>query len=67
MVDVKCLSDYELHKHLMKLGFTPGPILRMSAVNTGVRGGVGVCVCVCVCVCDSFAAYELIPKFKAEK
>uniref|UniRef100_A0A8C6HWX6 LEM domain containing 1 n=1 Tax=Mus spicilegus TaxID=10103 RepID=A0A8C6HWX6_MUSSI len=27
MVDVKCLSDYELHKHLMKLGFTPGPIL----------------------------------------
>ncbi|EDM09802.1 rCG46494, isoform CRA_b [Rattus norvegicus] len=27
MVDVKCLSDYELHKHLKTLGFTPGPIL----------------------------------------
>ncbi|XP_052056890.1 LEM domain-containing protein 1 isoform X2 [Apodemus sylvaticus] len=27
MVDVKCLSDYELHKHLRTLGFTPGPIL----------------------------------------
>ncbi|XP_021054896.1 LEM domain-containing protein 1 isoform X2 [Mus pahari] len=27
MVDVKCLSDYGLHKHLVKLGFTPGPIL----------------------------------------
>ncbi|XP_055454125.1 LEM domain-containing protein 1 isoform X2 [Psammomys obesus] len=27
MVDVQCLSDYELHKQLTKLGFTPGPIL----------------------------------------
>ncbi|XP_028620580.1 LEM domain-containing protein 1 isoform X2 [Grammomys surdaster] len=27
MVDVKCLSDYELDKHLKTLGFTPGPIL----------------------------------------
>ncbi|XP_032771168.1 LEM domain-containing protein 1 [Rattus rattus] len=27
MVDVKCLSDHELHKHLKTLGFTPGPIL----------------------------------------
>lgn len=40
MVDVKCLSDHELHKHLKTLGFTPGPILRMPAVNIG--GGVGV-------------------------
>nr|XP_034368675.1 LEM domain-containing protein 1 isoform X2 [Arvicanthis niloticus] len=27
MVDVKCLSDYELDKHLKTLGFAPGPIL----------------------------------------
>ncbi|XP_034865409.1 LEM domain-containing protein 1 [Mirounga angustirostris] len=27
MVDVKCLSDYELQHELSKLGFSPGPIL----------------------------------------
>ncbi|XP_052592855.1 LEM domain-containing protein 1 [Peromyscus californicus insignis] len=27
MVDVQCLSDYELHKQLKKLGFSSGPIL----------------------------------------
>ncbi|XP_058394143.1 LEM domain-containing protein 1 isoform X1 [Diceros bicornis minor] len=27
MVDVKCLSDYELQNELDKLGFSPGPIL----------------------------------------
>ncbi|XP_029789027.1 LEM domain-containing protein 1 [Suricata suricatta] len=27
MVDVKCLSDYELQNELNKLGFSPGPIL----------------------------------------
>ncbi|XP_025711009.1 LEM domain-containing protein 1 [Callorhinus ursinus] len=27
MVDVKCLSDYELQHELNKLGFSPGPIL----------------------------------------
>uniref|UniRef100_A0A7N5JDU4 LEM domain containing 1 n=1 Tax=Ailuropoda melanoleuca TaxID=9646 RepID=A0A7N5JDU4_AILME len=27
MVDVKCLSDYELQYELTKLGFSPGPIL----------------------------------------
>uniref|UniRef100_A0A452TAE5 LEM domain containing 1 n=1 Tax=Ursus maritimus TaxID=29073 RepID=A0A452TAE5_URSMA len=27
MVDVKCLSDYELQHELTKLGFSPGPIL----------------------------------------
>ncbi|XP_014447349.1 LEM domain-containing protein 1 isoform X1 [Tupaia chinensis] len=27
MVDVQCLSDYELQKQLEKLGFSPGPIL----------------------------------------
>ncbi|XP_036129199.1 LEM domain-containing protein 1 [Molossus molossus] len=27
MVDVKCLSDYELQRELDKLGFSPGPIL----------------------------------------
>nr|XP_042114055.1 LEM domain-containing protein 1 isoform X3 [Peromyscus maniculatus bairdii] len=27
MVDVQCLSDYELHKQLKKLGFSTGPIL----------------------------------------
>nr|XP_035979777.1 LEM domain-containing protein 1 [Halichoerus grypus] len=27
MVDVKCLSDYELQRELSKLGFSPGPIL----------------------------------------
>uniref|UniRef100_A0A8D2AUS1 LEM domain containing 1 n=1 Tax=Sciurus vulgaris TaxID=55149 RepID=A0A8D2AUS1_SCIVU len=27
MVDVKCLSDYDLQNQLEKLGFSPGPIL----------------------------------------
>ncbi|CAH7200660.1 Lemd1 [Phodopus roborovskii] len=27
MVDVQCLSDNELRKHLKKLGFAPGPII----------------------------------------
>ncbi|GAB5583654.1 LEM domain-containing protein 1 isoform X3 [Prionailurus iriomotensis] len=27
MVDVKCLSDYELQNKLNKLGYSPGPIL----------------------------------------
>lgn len=29
MVDVQCLSDAELQNQLKKLGFSPGPILRM--------------------------------------
>uniref|UniRef100_A0A673SXP6 LEM domain containing 1 n=1 Tax=Suricata suricatta TaxID=37032 RepID=A0A673SXP6_SURSU len=31
MVDVKCLSDYELQNELNKLGFSPGPILQHKA------------------------------------
>ncbi|XP_049714435.1 LEM domain-containing protein 1 [Elephas maximus indicus] len=30
MVDVKCLSDYELQGELKKLGFSPGPILQFN-------------------------------------
>lgn len=37
MVDVKSLSDYELQNELNKLGFSPGPILRMYAAN--IRDG----------------------------
>lgn len=33
MVDVKCLSDYELQNKLNKLGYSPGPILRTYAAN----------------------------------
>ncbi|XP_006094948.1 LEM domain-containing protein 1 [Myotis lucifugus] len=32
MVDVKCLSDYELQNELNKLGFSPGPILCMGII-----------------------------------
>ncbi|XP_054419001.1 LEM domain-containing protein 1 isoform X2 [Pteronotus mesoamericanus] len=32
MVDVKCLSDYELQNELHKLGFSPGPILELNAI-----------------------------------
>lgn len=35
MVDVKCLSNCELRAELDKLGFSPGPILRMYTSDAG--------------------------------
>uniref|UniRef100_A0A8C5W2R3 LEM domain containing 1 n=1 Tax=Microcebus murinus TaxID=30608 RepID=A0A8C5W2R3_MICMU len=42
MVDVKCLDDSELQSHLEKLGFSPGPILRVPQEHRASEAQMGL-------------------------
>ncbi|XP_012513311.1 PREDICTED: LEM domain-containing protein 1 isoform X4 [Propithecus coquereli] len=42
MVDVKCLKDCELQSHLEKLGYSPGPILRVLQEHQASESKTGL-------------------------